>query len=194
MLKQILKVPHLWVILAIMAVGTVVYYADQIPVLQDVVTEGPFNFARYSTYRILSIIPVAYAAFVFRLRGGVIIATVVSVGLLPRALFISSQRPEAIAEIIAFLCIGLLASWLIDRQQQAVRRLEDTQQKLLDSLRTVRDQQQQLVLSEERYRGLFENAGEAILVCSADGRILSANTSCEQLTGYDHGELLNASI
>ena len=194
MLKQTLRVPHLWAILAIMAIGTVVYYAEQIPVLQDIVTQAPFQLARYSTHRILSIIPVAYAAFIFRLQGGVIIATLVGLGLLPRALFISSQRPEAIAEIIAFLCIGLLVSWLIDRQQQAVQRLEATQQKLLDSLHTVRDQQQQLLLSEERYRGLFENAGEAILVCSTDGGIVSANTSCERLTGYDHDRLIDASI
>jgi len=53
---------------------------------------------------------------------------------------------------------------------------------------------QQLQVSEERYRGLFENASEAILVCSTTGRIIVVNKACEQLTGYDQNELLNTTI
>ena len=193
-IKQSLKSPHLWIILAIMAIGAVVYYSDQIPVLRDILADAPVQLARYSTLRILSIIPVAYAAFIFRLRGGVIIATLVGIGLLPRALFISTQKPEAITETIAFFGIGLLISWLIDRQQQAVHRLEDTQHELTESLVTVREQQQQLGLSEERYRGLFESAGEAIFVCSATGEIISSNKICELLTGRDQDSLRNTII
>ena len=193
-LKQTLKVRHLWIILAIMVFGSIIYYADQIPVLKDIVTQAPIQLARYSTHRILSIIPVAYAAFIFRFRGGAIIATVVSLGLLPRALFISSQRPEALAETVAFFAMGIFVSWLIDRQQQSLRRLEKTQLELMLSLRTVRDQQYQLQLSEESYRGLFENAGEAIFVCSTDGKITSANNACELLTGYNHASLIEKSI
>jgi len=53
---------------------------------------------------------------------------------------------------------------------------------------------QQLRFSEERYRGLFENASEAILVCSSSGRIISANRACEQLTGYGQDELYGMKI
>ncbi len=193
-MKQVLKVSHLWIILGIMVFGATVYYADQIPLLENIVIQAPLNLARYSTHRILSIIPVAYAAFIFRFRGGVIAAIVVSLGLLPRALFISTQRPEALAETVAFFTIGLLVSWLIDRQQRALRRLETTQRELIDSLETVTRQQQQMQLSEARYRGLFENAGEAILVCSTDGKISSANRASELLTGYTHDELADKSI
>jgi PAS domain S-box-containing protein len=193
-IKQTLKVPHFWGILAIMAVGAVIYYSDQIPVFQDVMENAPIHLARYSTHRILSIIPVAYAAFVFRLRGGVIVTTVVSLGLLPRALFISTQRPEAITETVAFFAMGLLVSWLIDRQQRAVHRLENTQQELVKSLNTVQEQQQQLLLSEERYRGLFESAGEAIFVCSTTGEIISSNRACGLLTGRDPNDLRNTPI
>ena len=193
-IKQTLKVPHFWIILAITAVGAVIYYSDQIPVLQDVIKNTPIQLARYSTHRILSIIPVAYAAFVFRLRGGVITATLVSLGLLPRALFISTQKPEAITETVAFFMMALLICWLIDRQQQAVRRLADSQQNLLESLETVREQQQQLQLSEESYRGLFESAGEAIFVCSPTGEIISSNRTCELLTGHDKDSLRNMTI
>jgi PAS domain S-box-containing protein len=193
-IKKTLKVPHFWIIFVIMVIGAVIYYSDQIPVLEDIFARAPIHLARYSTHRILSIIPVAYAAFIFRLRGGVIVATVVSLGLLPRALFISTQKPEAIAETVAFFIIAIFVSWLIDRQQQAVHRLEDTQQELMKSLDTVREQQQQLQLSEERYRGLFESAGEAIFVCSTTGEITSSNKTCELLTGYDRDSLRGTTI
>ena len=144
-MKQILKNPHLWITLAIMTGGAVFYYADQIPMIRDVVDRAPIGLTRYSTHRILSIIPVAYAALVFGFRGGTTAAIVISLALLPRALVITaSEQGEAIAEIIAFLFIGLLVSWLIDRQLKTVYRLEVTQKELRDSLQTIKQQQQQL--------------------------------------------------
>ena len=193
-MKHVLRIPHLWVILAIMAVGATVYYADQIPVIDNIVTEAPFKLARYSTHRILSIIPVAYAALIFQFRGGLIVAVVASLGLLPRALFISGNSPEALAETAAFFSIGLLISWLISRRRRALHELEDAQRDLIASYETTKAQQQQLQLSEERYRGLFEHAGEAILVCSINGEIISANRACELLTGYAHDEITATSI
>ena len=62
-MKRVLKVPHFWIILGIMTCGALLYYADQIPWVEDVVTGTPLALARYSTHRILSIIPVAYAAW-----------------------------------------------------------------------------------------------------------------------------------
>jgi len=53
---------------------------------------------------------------------------------------------------------------------------------------------QQLRISEERYRGLFENASDAIFVCSTTARIISVNRACEQLTGYTPKELTSIAI
>jgi PAS domain S-box-containing protein len=46
-----------------------------------------------------------------------------------------------------------------------------------------------LRISEERYRGLFENSSDAIFLCSTSARIISVNQACEQLTGYALKEL-----
>lgn len=338
------------------------FYADQIPLFKTIFPQIPFQLVRYSTYRILSIIPVGYAAFAFRLKGGVITAIFISLALLPRALFFSSEVPEAVIETLAFFLIGLLVSWLIHRQQRTVGQLEKARQELQADIQIIKDneklltslnhiastvsesldlnhvlnqaidnvvdithadvawiylldeetgelslathrggtdelargvdrlkigeglngrvaesgkllivedasqdprltrevvskfrihstlivpmssknkvngticiamysfrsfqpeeiellaaignqigiavenahlyQQQQVVtqqlqVSEERYRGLFENASEAILVCSTTGRIIVVNKACEQLTGYDQNELLNTTI
>ena len=58
------------------------------------------------------------------------------------------------------------------------------------------DQQQrefteQLRASEERYRGLFENAHDAIWLHDLDHNIIAANNSCIGLTGYTLEELQN---
>ena len=129
-MKSVYRVPHFWIILAIMIFGALIYYADRIPLVQAMLPQAPAQFARYSTYRILSIIPVAYAAFIFRLRGGVITAVFISLALLPRAIFFTIQMSEALTETVAFFFIGLLVSWLIHRQQRAFHQLESAQQEL----------------------------------------------------------------
>ncbi len=48
--------------------------------------------------------------------------------------------------------------------------------------------------SEERYRTLFEQAGDAVILQTADGRILDVNARACLLLGYAHDELLRLSI
>jgi len=142
--KNFYRIPHFWIILAIMTLGALLYYADRIPWLQTVFPQAPIQLARYSTYRILSIIPVAYAAFVFRWRGGVITAVLISLALAPRGVFFSVQVSEAVTETIAFLFIGLLVTWLIHRQQQAVHQLENAQQELQADIQIIKDDKKRL--------------------------------------------------
>jgi hypothetical protein len=156
---------------AIMVCGGILYYADQIPWIQNVLSQTPIYVGRYSTHRILSLIPVAYAAYVFRFYGGVVTVVFIGLALLPRALFIS-RVPEDIAEIIAFLLIGLLVTWLIDRQQQTVHRLEKIQLELTDSLQTVKNQSQQLAPYYEISTIFYQTSDENEIAKDALNRVL----------------------
>ena len=49
---------------------------------------------------------------------------------------------------------------------------------------------EELRASEERYRGLFENAHDAIWLHDLEDNIIDANTACVDLTGYTKEELL----
>jgi two-component system sensor histidine kinase DegS len=147
--RRFYQVPHFWLILVIMILGALVYYADQLPIFQKIVTLIPFEFARYSTYRMLSIIPVAYAAFVFRWQGGVVSAVLICLALMPRAIFFSAQSSEAIIETIAFFFIGLLVTWLIHRQQYTVHQLEDAQQKLQADVQIIKDNEKRLAALDQ---------------------------------------------
>ncbi len=48
--------------------------------------------------------------------------------------------------------------------------------------------------SEERYRELFENANDVILLHDLKGKVLAANRAAEHLTGYSRGEVLGKSF
>jgi PAS domain S-box-containing protein len=122
----VLKEPHFWVILAIMTCGTIFYYADQIPWIDTVESSLRLDFARHSVHRILSILPVAYAAFVFGLSGGLLTSAVIAALLLPRVFLVSSEAEEAAVEVAAFLFIGTFVSWVIDMQNKEKARHKKT--------------------------------------------------------------------
>ena len=143
-MKNIYRVPHFWIILAIMTCGALIYYADRIPFLENVLPQTPLLLARYSTYRILSIIPVAYAAFIFGQTGGSVTAVIIGLALLPRALLFSSQVAEAVTETVAFVLIGLLVSWLVSRQQRAVGQLEAAKEELQLNVAVIRQSEKRL--------------------------------------------------
>ena len=138
MTEKIYRNPHFWGIISIMIIGASVFYADHIPFIKTFFPNIPLQVVRYSTYRILSIIPVAYAAFTFRLKGGVITAIFISLALLPRALFFSTQVMESVIETIAFFLIGLLVSWLIHRQQRTVNQLEKARRDLQTDIHIIK--------------------------------------------------------
>lgn len=51
-----------------------------------------------------------------------------------------------------------------------------------------------LVLTEQHYRYLFENASDAIWVHDMTGIIVDANKACKELTGYSREELIGMNI
>jgi putative methionine-R-sulfoxide reductase with GAF domain len=147
---EVLKEPHFWVILAIMTCGTVFYYADQIPWINTVESSLRLDFARHSVHRILSILPVAYAAFVFGLQGGLLASFVIAALLLPRV-FLPSETQEAAIEVAAFLFIGAFVSWLIDvqnkekaRHKKTIASLEWAQGELQSHIQAIENEERRL--------------------------------------------------
>ncbi|MGB9978374.1 PAS domain S-box protein [Methanobacterium sp.] len=51
-----------------------------------------------------------------------------------------------------------------------------------------------LVESKEKYRSIFENSMDAILLTDTDGRILAANHATEKIFGYSKGKICKLSI
>jgi signal transduction histidine kinase len=142
---------HVWIILAIMTCGTLLYYADSIPWIDTVESTLRLDFTRRSIHRILSILPVAYAAAVFGLQGGLLASLVIGAALLPRVFLVSSEPHDALVEVIAFVFIGAIVSWLIDvqlkekaRHGQTIASLEQTQEELQSHIELGRRTAEQL--------------------------------------------------
>src|SRR4030042_1272627 len=112
------KEAHFCAILASMACGTVLYYSDSLPGIEKLESSVGLALARRSVHRILSILPVAYAAYVFGLRGGLLASSVIAALLLPRVFLEGSDAEEALIEVAAFLFIGAFVSWLIEMQNR----------------------------------------------------------------------------
>jgi len=148
---KVLREPHFWILIAIITCGTILYYADSFPVINSLESGLRIDFARRSVHRILSILPVAYAAFVFGLPGGLTATTVVAALLLPRVFLSSSDPAEALIEVAAFAFIGAFVSWLIDVQNRekaqhrgTIASLEWTQRELWSHIEAVENEERRL--------------------------------------------------
>ena len=149
--SEVIREPHFWIIVAILTCGTILYYADSIPVINSVEAGLRVDFARRSVHRILSILPVAYAAFVFGLPGGLTTTGVITALLLPRVFLSTSNADEALIEVAAFAFIGCFVSWLIDVQnrekaqhRETIASLEWTQRELRSHIKTVENEERRL--------------------------------------------------
>jgi PAS domain S-box-containing protein len=147
----VLREPHFWILIAIITCGTIFYYADSFPIINSLESGLHIDFARRSVHRILSILPVAYAAFVFGLPGGLTATTVIAALLLPRVFISSSDPEEAAIEVAAFAFIGAFVSWLIDVQNRektqhrgTIASLEWTQRELRSHIEAVENEERRL--------------------------------------------------
>jgi PAS domain S-box-containing protein len=145
------KEAHFWAILAIVACGTLLYYADSIPWIDTVESSLGLDLARRSVHRILSILPVAYAAYIFGRRGGLLASSVIAALLLPRVFLEGSDAEEALIEVAAFLFIGAFVSWLIEMQnrekalhKETIASLERAQRELRSHIQVIEHEQRRL--------------------------------------------------
>ncbi|HUS82590.1 MAG TPA: PAS domain S-box protein [Dehalococcoidia bacterium] len=147
----VLREPHFWILIGIITCGTIFYYADSFPIINSLESSLHIDLARRSFCRILSILPVAYAAFVFGLPGGLTATTVIAALLLPRVFVSSSDPEEAAIEVAAFAFIGAFVSWLIDVQNRektqhrgTIASLEWTQRELRSHIEAVENEERRL--------------------------------------------------
>jgi len=77
---------------------------------------------------------------------------------------------------------------LEQRVVQRTAELAMINEELENEIRERKSAEDALKHSEEKYRGIFENATEGIFQTTPDGRILTANTAFAKIMGYDSAE------
>src|SRR3990172_12290169 len=76
-----------WLVVAAVAAGTVLHYGDMTPGLSEAADRSPIGLAyRQDPERILFLLPVIYATYVYGARAGIATLVVAGAVLLPHAL------------------------------------------------------------------------------------------------------------
>ena len=100
----VLRNPHFWVILALMAIFSVHHYAEQI---------WPWGNFGLVVYPVLYLIPVVYCGFIFGATAALVTAFTALLIMLPRAVFFSSNLPGALFEAGIVTLIGVLVGLML---------------------------------------------------------------------------------
>ena len=133
-LSRGVRSPHLWVIVALMAVLTLVYYAGHTPLARF----GAFFTDAYlhDLHRILFLVPVIYAALTFRVWGAIGTSLAFLCVVLPRTFYSPYADPllRPLIFVLFTALVGLLTAVLMDRideEREIVRRLKESQDQLV---------------------------------------------------------------
>ncbi len=147
--------PHFWIVTILMVLCTFLYYVEQTPL----VNIAPFNHSFFTgvhdLQRTLFLIPIVYAALVFRVRGSLIASFVFLGVVLPRALLFSTYpdrllRPLLSVTFTAFISL-LLATQLnrVEKERKARAELDAAYQELSEYHQHLKENQEQLIQVEK---------------------------------------------
>ena len=144
--------PHFWIIAALMAVLTLVYYAEYTPLAQF----GSFftDAFPHDLHRTLFLIPIIYAAITFRARGTLGASFVFLCVVLPRT-FHSPYADPLVRPLLFVLFttfLGVLTAMLIDRvekEEKAHAELNIAHQELSTYVQQLKESQEQLIQAEK---------------------------------------------
>ncbi len=84
-----LSSPHLWVVLLLLLVCAAVHYPQQILHISSPSVFSFMGLSRHAVERILLLVPVTYAGFVFGVRAGLVSLGAAAAIMLPRVFLVS---------------------------------------------------------------------------------------------------------
>ncbi len=154
-----IRSPHFWIIMALMAFCSFLYYVDQTPLAGISPFNSNFFTGVHDAIRTLFLIPIIYAALLFRLRGSLIASFAFFVVVLPRAL-LYSPYPEPLLRPLLFVFLSALVSLLLavklnltEKERKASAESRKLHQEFLEYRQRfeirIMEQQEQLIQAEK---------------------------------------------
>jgi signal transduction histidine kinase len=146
---------HFYILAGLLLLCIFQYYADQTPFADISFFRLSFFTGIHDVNRVIFLIPIIYAAIVFRVRGSVITSSIFLAVVLPRALFISTYpNPSyrAIAFVIVSALVGLLiAAGLnrIEREKKNRIELSAAYDRLNEYTQKLKESQEQLMQADK---------------------------------------------
>jgi signal transduction histidine kinase len=146
---------HLSILTALLALCIFQYYVDQTPLTGTLFFSNGFFTGVHDANRALFLIPIIYAALIFRVRGSLITSLIFLLAVLPRALFFSPY-PNPLERALIFVVFATLVSFLIatelnrvEREKKTSAELSVAYQKLSEYTQKLKDSQEQLIQAEK---------------------------------------------
>jgi len=153
-LKHLTRLPGFWRGCAfgvLFAALTVLHYSEQLGLPYTTSPSAHLGLTRHTLERILFLMPVAYAGFVFGIRGGGVAVALALAVMLPRAILLSPTTGDAVAETLTIGLIGALtAAWFEGqlrherRRRELIATLTAIQTELRSQIQVVRNSERRL--------------------------------------------------
>lgn len=146
--------PQPWLVVGMLATGGILHYMDAlVPELGNALVP---DLSRHSMERILFLLPVVYAGFMFGLTGGLLTLLVALFLMAPEALFLCPDRTAAVLETGAIMVVGGLTLLWFEGQrrekrqrQEALGQLETARQELAAHIQAIEKGQRRLFAMHE---------------------------------------------
>lgn len=117
---------HIWLLTALLVLLTFIYYLDQTPIVEIWPFSSSIFTGVHDLQRTLFLVPLLYAAIVFRVRGSLITSFIFLCVVLPRS-FLYSPYPDPLIRVIVFVVIATFVSLLVSVE---INRIDSEHAKL----------------------------------------------------------------
>ena len=126
---------HFWLVVALLAVGTILHYPEQLPIIGGDLPSSLLGLERHSGERLIFLAAIVYGGLMFGVRAGVVIAVVSLAAMVPR-FWLSKAPADAVIETGFTVVVGVLVNVWFYAYQTQKRRLE----RAVSELQAARDQ------------------------------------------------------
>jgi PAS domain S-box-containing protein len=128
------------------------HYPDELlPFLHIEDPGSVLGLERHAIERVFMLLPITYVGFLFGMRAGLAASAFAVIIMLPRALFISDYRPDALVEVGGVVAAGAVINVGFERlraererREDVLSRLQAAQQELQSQLQVIQMNERQL--------------------------------------------------
>ncbi len=146
----------------------------------------------------LYVVPVLYAAWSFKRRGGLIAGIAVSVPYVLHAHHLLDTQLTAGAEIwldvASFVALGLLIGTLRDLEGRRTADLLQVSTQLEEAYRKLEERAIQLINVQDYTSSILRSITSAVITVGPDGSVATANPAAERMLGMSEFEMVPRSV